>query len=127
MLFLNNTHTALLIKGEKMTDFNLTTICVIIGFMITAAWMFAHNNANKKVEQRLEKLERLESWTLKDVANRLKDSFIILGNDRQILKDTKIYLPDEKKYGVLNLGKESMIIGCEVQSFDKTAKEEVSQ
>ena len=105
-----------------MSGIQILSVCVIVGFIIIAAWMRAHYNENKRLEGRLRKLEVLEAWTIRDVASRLKDSFIILAGDRQVMKDTEIHLPDGKKYGVLCLGNETMIMGSIIRGCKERAK-----
>ena len=76
------------------------------------------------IEQRIIRLENLECWSLRDVADKLSECYVILGNNDQVLADTVIEIPSDKK-GVLAIGKRITIQGCWVknQSSTPTAKE----
>jgi len=77
------------------------------------------------LEQRIMRLENLECWSLRDVADKLSECYVILGNDEQVLANTIIEIPEDKK-GVLAIGKRIMIQGCWVknQSLSEKARKE---
>ena len=63
------------------------------------------------LDERLQRLEKLDHFTLSDVADKLSSSFIILADDDQRVEKSVIEIPFDKS-GILCLGQGNTVRDC---------------
>lgn len=63
------------------------------------------------LERKVQRLYKLEWYTLADVVDRLSESMIVLTSEGQKLNNAYITVPHTKS-GILVLGKDTIVNGC---------------
>jgi len=66
------------------------------------------------LENELQRLYELEHYALADVVDSLSESMVVIGGEDITLQDVRIKVPQDKKYGVIILGKHNIISGAHI-------------